>query len=60
MILMNLGAAYPKQLLTLAIKGDAKSIGTKLDGRMLTVTGQVIGYHCKPEIIVTDPAQIKF
>lgn len=59
MILVNLGAAYPNQLLTLAVKGDAKAVAANLDGKTLTVTGQVIDYKGKPEIIVTDPNQLK-
>ncbi len=60
MILVNLGAAYPNQLLTLALKGDAKTLGTQLDGKTLTVTGQVINYKGKPEIIVIDKNMIRF
>jgi hypothetical protein len=59
MILVNLGGAYPNQLLTLAIKGKAKEGIANLDGKTLTVTGEVIDYKGKPEIIVTDPNQIK-
>jgi DNA/RNA endonuclease YhcR with UshA esterase domain len=28
--------------------------------KVITVTGEVIDYKGKPEIIITDPAQIKF
>lgn len=59
MILVNLGAAYPNQLLTLAIKGKAKETATSLEGKTVTVTGEVIDYKGKPEIIVTDPNQIQ-
>jgi hypothetical protein len=58
MVLANMGAAYPHQLLTLALKGEAKPLA--LEDKTVTVTGQVIDYKGKPEIIVTDPAQIKF
>jgi len=57
MVLVNLGAAYPDQLLTLALKGEAKR--ADLDGKTITVTGQVIDYKGKPEIIVTDLNQLK-
>ncbi|TSJ40964.1 S1/P1 nuclease [Mucilaginibacter corticis] len=60
MVLANMGAAYPNQLLTLAIKGDAKAAATGLEGKTITVTGQVIDYKGKPEIIVADPGQLKF
>lgn len=59
MVLVNLGAAYPNQLLTIACKGEAKSLGNKLEGKTITVSGDVIDYKGKPEIIVTDPNQIK-
>ncbi|WP_345952928.1 S1/P1 nuclease [Mucilaginibacter sp. PAMB04168] len=55
MVLVNLGAAYPNQLLTLAMKGEAKSLGSSIEGKEVTITGQVIDYKGKPEIIVTDP-----
>ncbi|MEO7214504.1 MAG: S1/P1 nuclease [Mucilaginibacter sp.] len=60
MILVNLGAAYPNQLLTIALKGKAKEIGSQLENKTITVEGEVIDYKGKPEIIVTDPAKIKF
>jgi hypothetical protein len=60
MVLVNLGAAYPNQLLTIALKGKAKEIGAQLVDKVITVTGEVIDYKGKPEIIITDPAQIKF
>lgn len=59
MILANMGAAYPNQLLTLAIKGDARPAAGQLDGKTVTVTGQVIDYKGKPEIIITAPDQLK-
>jgi len=59
MVLVNLGAAYPNQLLTVALKGEAKDLGSQLDGKNITVEGELIDYKGKPEIIVTDPAKIK-
>jgi len=59
MVLVNLGGAYPNQLLTVALKGKAKELGTQLSDKVITVTGDVIDYKGKPEIIVTDAAQIK-
>ncbi|WP_448698253.1 S1/P1 nuclease [Mucilaginibacter sp. AW1-3] len=56
MILVNLGAAYPGQLLTIVLKEGAQDL--KLDGRNITVKGKVIAYKGKPEIEVTDPQQI--
>lgn len=56
MVLVNLGSAYPNQLLTLALKGEAKAWGSSIEGKEVTITGQVIDYKGKPEIIITDPA----
>ena len=60
MILVNLGAAYPNQLLTIALKGKAKDTGSQLDNKTVTVEGEVVDYKGKPEIVVTDPSKIKF
>lgn len=60
MFLVNLGAAYPNQDLTIALKGKAKELGNQLSDKTITVTGEVIDYRGKPEIIVTDPGMIKF
>jgi DNA/RNA endonuclease YhcR with UshA esterase domain len=60
MVLVNLGAAYPDQLLTIALKGKAKELGSQLENKTITVEGEVIDYKGKPEIIITDPAKIKF
>ena len=60
MVLVNLGAAYPNQLLTVALKGQAKELGNQIDTKTITVEGEVIDYKGKPEIIITDPAKIKF
>ncbi|WP_426672054.1 S1/P1 nuclease [Mucilaginibacter sp. McL0603] len=59
MVLVNLGAAYPNQLLTIALKGQAKDLGIGLDNKTITVEGEVIDYRGKPEIIITDPSKIK-
>lgn len=58
MILVNLGAAYPDSPLTVVLRGDAKALSTQIDGKTITVTGQVIDYKGKPEIVVTAPAQL--
>jgi hypothetical protein len=60
MILVNLGAAYPNQLLTIALKGKAKELGNQINNKMITVEGEVIDYQGKPEIIITDPSKIEF
>lgn len=59
MILVNVGANYPNQPLTVVLKSGAKSLASKLDGKEITVTGEVVLYKAKPEIIVTDASQVK-
>jgi len=56
MTLVNLGAAYPNQLMTIVLKEGAKDL--KLDGKTIIVKGKVIDYKGKPEIEVTDAQQI--
>jgi hypothetical protein len=58
MTLVNLGAAYPDQLLTLVLRGAAKDGYTVVDGQPICVTGRIENYRGKPEIVVTDPKQI--
>ncbi|GAA4326979.1 hypothetical protein GCM10023149_30120 [Mucilaginibacter gynuensis] len=48
------------KVLTIALKGKAKDPGTQIENKTITVEGEVIDYKGKPEIIVTDPAKIKF
>ena len=64
MTLLDIGGYNPNQLLTLMIPGadKAKFRGNpEVDykGKDVTVTGKIIEYKNKPEIIVTDPSQIK-
>jgi hypothetical protein len=59
MVLVNLGAAYPNLLLTVAFKGAAKELGSQLSDKILTVEGDVIDYKGKPEIIVTEPSKVR-
>ncbi|WP_186458711.1 S1/P1 nuclease [Mucilaginibacter achroorhodeus] len=59
MVLINLGGSYPHQLLTVALKGKAKRLGSELSDKVIQVTGEIIDYKGKPEIIVTDPVNIK-
>lgn len=61
---INIGAAYPNQLLTAVIWGDVrKKLGynpedSKFSGGMATVTGKVELYKGKPQIVITDPKQL--
>ncbi|GGB17807.1 hypothetical protein GCM10011511_47020 [Puia dinghuensis] len=54
--LVNLGAAYPNQLLTVVLKGDVKDAYTGIEGKTVEATGKIILYKGKPEIVVTDAA----
>lgn len=58
MLLVNVGAAYPGNPLTVALKGKAKEAITAegLQGKVITVSGEVILYKGKPEIIVSNPS----
>jgi len=58
MTLVNLGAPYPNQLLTVVLRGAAKKAFTDLDGKKITVKGEIVLYKEKPEIVVTDAGQI--
>lgn len=58
MILVNLGAAYPDSPLTVVLKGDTRSLAEGLDGKTITVTGKVIDYKGKLEIMVFEPRQM--
>ena len=61
---INIGAAYPHQLLTIVIWGDVrKKLGyipedSKFAGGMATVTGKLEVYKGKPQIVITDPKQL--
>jgi hypothetical protein len=59
MVLVNLGASYPNQILTVALKGSAKVLADKIDGKVIKVEGTVIDYKGRPEVIITEPAQIQ-
>lgn len=56
--LVNLGAAYPDQLMTVVLKGEAMMIADSLDGKMIHVTGKVELYKGKPEIVVTEKGKV--
>ena len=60
MVLVNIGAAHPNQLLTLALKGKAKALANKINGKTITIQGTISTFKGKPEMVVTDPALIKF
>jgi hypothetical protein len=60
MILVDLGRPYPDELLTLVLKGPAKEHFAPIDlkGKTVRITGEVIDYHGKPEIVTTYPRDL--
>ena len=64
MTFLDLGGFHPNELLAVVIKGEDRSKfkdapDEYFKGRNICVTGIVIDYKGKPEIVVSDPGQIK-
>ncbi|MFI5162587.1 MAG: hypothetical protein ACHQHN_15015 [Sphingobacteriales bacterium] len=64
MVLLDMGGSHPKQLLTIVIKGeDRNKFSNKPEeyykGRNVNVTGVLINYNGKPEIIISSPENLK-
>ncbi len=59
MVLVNLGGAYPNSLFTVVLRGDARGLADSLEGKSIRVSGKVVDYKGKPEIVVDDPKQIE-
>jgi hypothetical protein len=62
--LIDVGGSHPNELLTLVIKGDdRKKFKTPPEeafkGKKVCITGTVIDYKGKPEIVITEVEQIK-
>ena len=61
---LDLGGFHPNELLTIVIKGEDRSKFSgqpEVDykGKDVCITGTVIDFKGKPEIVLTDPNQIK-
>jgi DNA/RNA endonuclease YhcR with UshA esterase domain len=60
---LNLGKAYPAQIFTAVIFGSDRAKFSEpektLQGKSICVTGTVRLYRGKPEVILTDPDQLK-
>jgi hypothetical protein len=57
--LLNMGAAYPNQKYTVAVKGNKINLDwTNIKGKPLCVTGVFILFKERPEIVITEPTQI--
>lgn len=64
MTFLDLGGFHPNQILTVVIKGEDRgkfkdAPDEYFKGKNVCVTGTVINYKGKPEIVVNDPGQIK-
>ncbi|HMI78629.1 MAG TPA: hypothetical protein VK484_07535 [Ferruginibacter sp.] len=59
---LNTGGKYPNQLLTLVVWGDVrKQFKDNIDGlkgKQVCITGRLILYKERPEIIIGQPEQI--
>jgi DNA/RNA endonuclease YhcR with UshA esterase domain len=64
MTLLDINGFNPNQDLTVMIEGTNRTKfqnkpEEELKGKEVTITGKIIDYKGKPEIVVTDPDQIK-
>jgi hypothetical protein len=61
-IFLNMGGIYPNQAFTAFIPSSAASAfsnAKEYDGQTMSVTGKIVLYKGKPEIVVTSPSQIQ-
>ena len=64
MALLNIGGRYPNQLLTIMIPGSDRAKFKEqpeelYKNKKVCVTGKVVLYRDKPEIVVSDPKQLQ-
>lgn len=57
-VLVNLGAEYPNQLVTLLLRSKAKALAADIDGKTIIVTGKLIDFKGKPELEVREATDI--
>lgn len=62
--LLNVGAPHPNELLTLVIKGDDRKKFSDdpeklFAGKNVCITGKVIDFKGRPEIVITEASQLK-
>jgi DNA/RNA endonuclease YhcR with UshA esterase domain len=59
---LNIGDKYPNQQLTLVVWGETRKLFTDkpedMKGKDICITGRIILYKEKPEIVIEKPAQI--
>jgi hypothetical protein len=61
---LNLGKPYPDQPFTVVIWGSTRDLFERspealFDGRRICVTGTIVTYQGRPQIVVDDPGQIE-
>jgi hypothetical protein len=62
LLLINLGGAFPNQLLTVVLQENVQKVlaePLKSDLQEISIAGKVELYREKPQILVKDPAQIQ-
>jgi hypothetical protein len=57
-IAIYLGAVYPNQLLTINLKGKLRDLANDIDGKFISVAGNVVLENNKPVIEVSNTGQI--
>lgn len=59
---LNIGGKYPNQLLTVVIWGDVrkqfKNNPDELKGKQVCITGRIILFKDRPEIVIGQPEQL--
>ena len=61
-IFLNFGARYPNQVFTAYIPKDSADQfphAKELDGHTVSITGKIVLYKGKPEIVLDDPSMLK-
>ncbi len=57
--LLNVGGEYPNQLLTVVLKGEAIKLYKEGTKPTIKATGKIALRNGKPEMVITDPKDIK-
>jgi hypothetical protein len=61
-IFLNMGGRYPNQVFTAFIPKDSADQfpnAKELNGRTISITGKIVLYKGKPEIVLDDPSMLK-
>ncbi|WP_183562145.1 hypothetical protein [Mucilaginibacter sp. SP1R1] len=58
--LLNMGAAYPRQKYTIAVKGNKTTLDLPhIKGKLVCVTGVFEMYKDQPEVVASQPEQFE-